>query len=77
MSKLAPKSVTKLDKSKDTPRFGTIEEIANCALYLTTKSAEYINGETIVVAGTTNLRVSSYITKEKYELYKKIRKSKL
>ena len=32
-------------------RLGTVEDVANCALYLTSGAASYVNGETVVVDG--------------------------
>ena len=38
-------------------RLGEVEDIANCALYLASDESDYVNGETILVAGTPIARL--------------------
>ena len=52
MSRLAPgEMMDAVLKGVPLRRFGTVEDIANCALYLTSGAASYVHGETIVVDG--------------------------
>ena len=52
MSRLAPGEMREAQiKGIPLRRLGTIEDVANCALYLTSGAASYVNGETIVVDG--------------------------
>lgn len=52
MSRLAPGEMRDAQiKGIPLRRLGTIEDVASCALYLTSGAASYVNGETIVVDG--------------------------
>lgn len=73
MSKLSPGG--KEMKGMEIPRWGKIEEIAYTALFLTTKVADYINGEVIVVDGGCSLLNRLFVPKVVYEQIRK--KSKL
>lgn len=79
MSKLAPGSGGKDRKGvvvdNESPRWGTIDEIAYVALFLSTKVAEYINGVIIPVDGGHHLQTRMYVPKNIYESIRK--KSKL
>lgn len=79
MSKLAPSGSKGLEDGledhSDTPRWGHVNDIAYCALFLATKVAEYINGIIIVVDGGHHLQTRLYVPKQVYQMIKK--KSKL
>ncbi|MGE0787769.1 MAG: SDR family oxidoreductase [Sandaracinaceae bacterium] len=52
MARLAnPDLKTKLTRSIPLQRFGTIEDIANAALFLSSEAASYVSGEILVVDG--------------------------
>jgi peroxisomal 2,4-dienoyl-CoA reductase len=80
MSKLSPGSDSKKsDKSigshGESPRWGTIDEIAYVALFLSTWAADYINGVIIPVDGGHHLQTRLFVPKNIYESIRK--KSKL
>ena len=52
MSRLAPGDFKeKVRKNVPLGRYGTVEDIAGCALWLTSGAASYVHGETVVVDG--------------------------
>ncbi|MBX7195757.1 MAG: SDR family oxidoreductase [Sandaracinaceae bacterium] len=52
MTRLAPGDVRDaMIKGVPLRRLGTVEDVANCALFLTSGAGSYVNGETIVVDG--------------------------
>jgi len=67
-SKLSPPS-----KMSSTPiKPGKISDIATMALYLATKSANFINGETIVVDGGFHLLKAQMVSKKDYDVIRKM-----
>ncbi len=54
MTRLAPPDMkAKLEKGVPLQRFGTIEDIANAALFISSDAASYVNGAILIVDGGT------------------------